>query len=459
MESQFVDSLWRESTERLGKVRQSLSADLQCDVVIIGGGYSGLWTAYYLKRLVPDCRIVILESNQIGFGASGRNGGWCSGFLPVTLGELEKTHGRRAAIEMYRESFRTLDEIEMVITELRIDCDFYRGGTINGATNLVQKSRVETEVSEMRRFGFGEDHYKILTSDELASRLNINRAIAASYTPHCAVVHPAKLIHGLAIAVESLGVKIYENTNVIEYSERCVKTKDQICSANIVIRATEGFTSRLKNQRRTLAPLYSYMVATEPLNPQQLSSLGWQNRETYHDARNMIIYAQLTKDNRIAFGGRGAPYHFASRVKPQYDTHDEIHEKIIRSMHDVFPISRELDVTHRWGGPLGVPRNWKPTVNFDPKTGLGSLGGYVGDGVAASNLAARTLAHLIVKDKHPLTALPWVNQPSRKWEIEPLRYIGINGLLKISESMDNYEAKNDKPDKIRSFILEKFLGD
>jgi glycine/D-amino acid oxidase-like deaminating enzyme len=459
MESQFVNSLWRESTERLVKSRHSLDHDLQCDVAIIGGGYSGLWTAFYIKKLAPDCRVVILESNQTGFGASGRNGGWCSGFLPVTLGELEKTHGRTAAIEMYTESFRTLDEIEAVITDLRIDCDFHRGGTINGATNLVQKSRVDAEVSEMRRFGFGEDHYRTLTAEELASRLNINRVISASFTPHCAVVHPAKLIHGLASAVESLGVEIYENTNVVEYSESQVKTKDHKCSANIVIRATEGFTSRLKKHRRTLAPLYSYMVATEPLNPRQLSNLGWQNRETYHDARNMIIYAQLTKDNRIAFGGRGAPYHFASSVKPEYDTHTAIHEKIIRSMRDVFPVSQELKVTHRWGGPLGVPRNWKPSVNFDPNTGLGSLGGYVGDGVAASNLAARTLAHLIVNDKHPLTTLPWVNQASRKWEIEPLRYIGINGLLKISESMDSKETKNDKPDKLRSFILEKFLGD
>ncbi|MFM8452542.1 MAG: NAD(P)/FAD-dependent oxidoreductase, partial [Acidimicrobiaceae bacterium] len=455
MEPQLINSLWRESSEGLVKNRQGLHKDLQCDVAIIGGGYSGLWTAYYLKRLAPDCRIAIFESNQIGFGASGRNGGWCSGFLPVTIGELDKTHGRSAAVEMYKESFRTIDEIENVITELQIDCDFHRGGTINGATNLVQKSRIEKEISEMQRFGFGEDHYRILTADELASRLNISRVTTASYTPHCAVVHPAKLIHGLARAVESLGVEIYENTSVVEYSERKVKTKNQKCSANIVIRATEGFTSRLKSHRRTLAPLYSYMVATEPLTSRQLSNLGWQNRETYHDARNMIIYAQLTKDKRIAFGGRGAPYHFASRVKPQYDMHTDIHEKIIRSMRDVFNVSRELKVTHRWGGPLGVPRNWKPSVNFEPKTGLASLGGYVGDGVAASNLAARTLAHLIVNDKHPLTVLPWVNQPSRKWEIEPLRFIGINGLLKISESMDSYETKNDKPDKLRTFILEK----
>lgn len=459
MEPQLVNSLWRESVKRLIKNRKSLNSDLQCDVAIIGGGYSGLWTAFYLKRLAPDCRIVIFESNQIGFGASGRNGGWCSGFLPVTIGELERTHGRSSAIEMYKESFRTIDEIKHVINDLEIDCDFHHGGTINGATNLVQKSRVENEISEMRRFGFGEEHFRTLAADELTHRLNIENIITASYTPHCAVVNPAKLAHGLANAVESLGVEIYENANVVEYGERQVKTRDHVCVANIVIRATEGFTSRLKRHRRTLAPLYSYMVATEPLNMRQLSTLGWQNRETYHDSRNMIIYAQLTRDNRIAFGGRGAPYHFASRVKPQFDMHTEIHEKIIRSMRDVFSISRELEITHRWGGPLGVPRNWKPSVKFDQKTGLGSLGGYVGDGVAASNLAARTLAHLIVNDNHPLTALPWVNQTSRKWEIEPLRYIGINGLLKLSESMDNYEAKHNKPDAIRSLILNKFLGE
>jgi glycine/D-amino acid oxidase-like deaminating enzyme len=458
METNLLNSLWRESSEYLAKSRRALDTDLQCDVAIIGGGYSGLWTAYYLKQFAPDCRIVVLESNQIGFGASGRNGGWCSGFLPVSLGELEATHGRQAAIEMYTESFRTLDEVERVIADQKIDCDYHRGGTINGATNLVQKSRIDAEISEMRRFGFDEDDYRIITANEVSSRIEIIGLASASYTPHCAVLNPAKLVHELANAVERSGVDIYENTNVVEYSPGLIKTDHAICKAGVVIRATEGFTPRLKRHRRTLAPLYSYMVATEPLNARQLSDLGWQNRETYHDARNMIIYAQITKDNRIAFGGRGAPYHFASRVKPQYDTHTVIHDKIIRSMHNVFPVSREVAVTHRWGGPLGVPRNWRPTVNFDEKSGLGSLGGYVGDGVAAANLAARTLAHLIQGDNHPLTGLPWVNHPSRKWEFEPLRYIGINGLLKISESMDKYEAQHNKPDRVRSFILNKFLG-
>jgi len=171
----------------------------------------------------------------------------------------------------------------------------------------------------------------------------------------------------------------------------------------------------------------------------------------------MIIYVQITSDGRIAFGGRGAPYHFGSRVKPEYDNHNEIHQRIISSMHEIFPFTKDLEITHRWGGPLGVPRNWKPSVNFDPQSGIASLGGYVGDGVAATNLAARTLAHLITGDQHPLTNLAWVNHPSRKWEVEPFRYFGINGLLRLSSSIDKHENKTGKPDKLRSNILETFI--
>ena len=437
--------------------RQPLLQDLSCDIAIIGGGYSGLWSAYYLKKLLPDSRIVIIEAKQVGFGASGRNGGWCSGFLPISLNEIEQKYGRSEAIKMYNESFQTLDEIERVIEDERIDCDYHRGGTIHGATNAVQQTRVRHDVEQLHDFGFGEEHIRLLAADEISSRLNINGLLTASYTPHCAVIHPAKLVQGLGRSVERLGVQIFEDTTVLGYSPGQVKTNSHTCRADIVIRATEGFTAQIKKHRRTLAPLYSYMVATTPLSASQLASLGWANRETYHDARNMLIYAQLTQDKCIAFGGRGAPYHFASRVKPQYDMHSVIHDKIIHSMHEIFKVSKELEITHRWGGPLGVPRNWQPSVNFERTTGLASLGGYVGDGVAATNLASRTLAHLIVGDNHPLTELAWVNQESKKWEVEPLRFIGINGLLKIFESMDRHEARTNRPDKIRSKLLDFFL--
>ena len=452
-----MNSYWRESVRSEIVSRDSLVSNIDVDIAIVGAGYSGLWTAYYLKKLRPDARVAVIESNQVGFGASGRNGGWCSGFLPMTLRELEKQHNRQAAIEMCRQSFATIDEIEKIIADENIDCDFHRGGTIHGATKPVQRNRVIEEVKELHSYGFSENDSRMLTLEEARDRINISGLLASSYTPHCAAIHPVKLVSGLAKVVERMGVKIYENSRVDEINSGTLNLKHSIVRAEVVVRATEGFTSQIKHHRRTLAPLYSYMVATEPLTKSQRDEIGWQNRETYHDARNMIIYVQITRDGRIAFGGRGAPYHFGSRVKPNYDNHDEIHQKIISSMHDVFPLTKDLNITHRWGGPLGVPRNWQPSVNYDPRLGLASLGGYVGDGVAAANLAARTLAHLVVGDDHPLTNLAWVNHPSRKWEVEPLRYFGINGLLRLSNSMDKYEYETGTVDKFRSKLLERFL--
>ena len=457
MERDGVNSYWQESIASSLVDRSSVDSNLDVDIAIVGAGYSGLWTAYYLKQLQPDARIAVIEANQVGFGASGRNGGWCSGFLPMTLSEIERQHGRQQAIEMYQQSFATLDEIEQVITLENINCDYHRGGTIHGATNAVQRNRVIEDVKQLHDYGFDDGDSRLLTLEESRTRINISGLLAASYTPHCAVIHPAKLVSALASVVERKGVKIYEHSRVVEISSRTLKMKDVRVRADVVVRATEGFTSQIRRHRRTLAPLYSYMVATEPLTKLQRDQIGWQNRETYHDARNMIIYVQITSDGRIAFGGRGAPYHFGSRVKPRYDHHDEIHQRIISSMHEVFPFTKDLEITHRWGGPLGVPRNWKPSVNFDPQSGIASLGGYVGDGVAATNLAARTLAHLITGDHHPLTKLAWVNHPSRKWEAEPLRYFGINGLLRLSSSMDKREYKTGKPDKLRSKILELFI--
>ena len=458
MVSKNLNSLWRDAAINDAAPREKLSSDIETDVAIIGAGFSGLWTAYYLKKLMPNSRIVIIDANEVGFGASGRNGGWCSGFMPNSIDELAELHGREAAIEMYRQSFATLDEIESVLVNENIDCDFHRGGTICGATNSVQASRVTSGITKFHDFGFTEDDIRQVSQTEVEHRINISNLQLASYTPHCAVIHPAKLVDGLARVVEKLGVKIYENSPVTQYQSGSIKTNHVTCRAQLIIRATEGFTSSIKTHRRILAPLYSYMIATSPLTESQLQTLGWKNRETYHDARNMIIYCQLTADKRIAFGGRGAPYHFASRVKPSYNTHPLIHEKICNSMREIFEKIGDLEITHKWGGPLGVPRNWNPSVNFDARSGLGSLGGYVGDGVAASNLAARTMAHLIAEDNHELTQLCWANNQSRKWEVEPLRYFGINGLLKISESMDAYESKTNSPDRIRTKILDTFLG-
>lgn len=452
-------SLWHDTLSSTEDVaRPSVEGILDTDVAVVGGGYTGLWTAYYLQKLRPDLSVAVLDANFAGFGASGRNGGWATAELAMGLDKMTSLHGAERSSAMFRAMFDTIDELQHVLATESIDCDFVKGGSLNAASHPVHVDRLTAQRDVWRRHGFGEEDIRWLNKGEVEDRLSASGLLGANFHPHCAAIHPAKLVRGLAQVVERSGATIYENSRVRKISPHRVELDHASIRAKFVIRATEGFTQSLHSHRRNLLPLYSYMVATEPLPPEVLRQLGWSGRETFKDARNLIIYAQITADNRIAFGGRGAPYHFGSAVKPEFDWDNSVHEKIIRSMRELFPMVRDAKITHRWGGPLGVPRNWHSFVNFDQATGMGSAGGYVGDGVAASNLAGRCLAHLINDDGHPLTKLAWVQHRSRRWEVEPFRYLGVNGLLKLSDQMDKHERRTGKPDRIRRKILDFWVG-
>ena len=229
-------------------------------------------------------------------------------------------------------------------------------------------------------------------------------------------------------------------------------------SADVVVRATEGFTARLPGHRRTVAPIYSLMIATEPLPESFFDHVGWAQRETFNDDRRLIIYGQRTADNRIAFGGRGAPYHFASAIKPEFDRHDGVQDSLRALLSELFPTIGDAKVTHRWGGPIGAPRDWFCSVGFDRAAGQAWAGGYVGDGVTTTNLAGRTLADLILHRDTDLVSLPWVNHRSRKWEPEPFRWLGINAMLRLPIGADRYEERTGKTERFRSKILQHFIG-
>jgi len=220
----------------------------------------------------------------------------------------------------------------------------------------------------------------------------MSKALGAGYTPHCAAIHPARLVRGLAETVERGGVTIYEQTRVVELGDHKVRCEAGTVSADVVVRATEGFTARLPGHRRTVAPIYSLMIATEPLPTSFFDEVGWAQRETFNDDRRLIIYGQRTVDNRIAFGGRGAPYHFASAIKPEFDRHAVVQDSLRTLLGEMFPALGDAKVTHRWGGPIGAPRDWFCSVGYDPVAGQAWAGGYVGDGVTTTNLAGRTLA-------------------------------------------------------------------
>jgi glycine/D-amino acid oxidase-like deaminating enzyme len=459
--------LWSDTSgatvESAANRRLPLDRHLDADVAIVGAGYTGLWTAYYLARLDPSLRIVIVEAETVGFGASGRNGGWASALLPMSLSSMAEKYGRDGALRMHRAMVDTLDEIERVITAEGIDCHFHRGGTLQISRTAAHTTRLVAEVDEYRAFGLGDDHLRWLDAGEASSMIAATRVAGGTFTPHCAAIQPARLVHGLADAVERRGVVIHEHSAVSRIDPddgrgaRVVTDRGAIRAA-CVVRATEGFTATLRGLRRRVAPIYSLMIATEPLPQAFWDEVGWHERQTFADARHLVIYGQRTADDRIAFGGRGAPYHFGSRVDSRFDVADDVHSGLHHTLLELFPALGDATITHRWGGPIGLARDWHCTVDHDRATGLAMAGGYVGDGVSTTNLAGRTLADLITSTTSDLTDLPWVGHRSRSWEPEPLRWMGINMMVRLPFGADEYEQRTGRSERWRTALLARVTG-
>ncbi len=435
-----------------------LPGDLDVDVAIVGAGFTGLWTAYYLATAQPDLRIAVCEREIAGFGASGRNGGWCSALFPASLAKLQRMAGRDQAVAMYRAMQDTVDEVGRVAAAEGIDCHWAKGGTVQLARSAAQLERAADEVAEARAFGFGEEDLRLLSAQEASEQVTATEVLGATFTPHCAAIHPARLARGLAEAVRRHGVSVFERTPVTEIAPGRLRTPRGTVTAEYVIRATEGYTPLLPGLHRAVAPVYSLMIATEPLPEETWQQIGLAGRPTFGDHRHLIIYGQRTADGRFAFGGRGAPYHLGSLIRPEFDRSPAVFAALRRSLAELFPVLGDVPVAQAWGGPLGVPRDWCASAGLDRATGLGWAGGYVGDGVATTNLAGRTLADLVLGQDTRLTHLPWVGHRSPDWEAEPLRWLGMNAGLRAMNWADQQEARTGRPSRVAR-LAGRFLGD
>ena len=424
--------------ERLPAPRPALPGDRDADVCIVGAGYTGLWTAYYLKQLDPALRITVLEARFAGFGASGRNGGWLSGLPPGHRGVLAKARGTDSVIAWQRALNDSVDEVIDVAAREGIDADIVKGGNLEVARTPAQAKRLRTVVDEDRSWGV--DGIEILTAEESEARIRVDSTVLSAFNPHCARVQPAKLVRGLADVVERLGVTIYEQTPVTEIAPGRADTPHGVLRAPVILRATEGFTARMRGLRRRWLPMNSAMIATEPLPAEVWDAIGWDGCETLGDLAHGFFYAQRTADGRIAIGGRAVPYRYASRIDNDGAVGQDTIDYLTHVLHTVLPQTRGVPIAHGWCGVLAVPRDWTATVRFDAATGLGEAGGYVGHGVTATNLAGRTCADLVLKRSTPLTALPWVGHRSRTWEPEPLRWLGVRGLYTAYKLADRQEA-------------------
>jgi glycine/D-amino acid oxidase-like deaminating enzyme len=456
-------SLWWDAIAGPLRPRPPLSGDLVVDVCIVGAGFTGLWTARALAQADPGLRIVVVEKEVAGFGASGRNGGWCSALFSTSDAALARLYGLDAMRRMRRAMQSTVDAVGTAAHEEGIDCHFAKGGTVDVARTPAQRARALADVEEARALGFGEDDLRWLDARDAGSLVGMAGILGATFTPHCAAIQPALLARGLGEAVERRGVTIHEHTEVIDIipggsgRSPLVRTTAGTIRADVVVRAVEAWTPTLPGEKRTLVPVYSLMVATEPLGDAFWDRAGLEARATFTDYRHMIIYGQRTADGRIAFGGRGAPYHFGSNVRPSFDSTPAVHALLRQTLVDLFPALDESRFTHAWGGPLGIPRDWHSSVGFDPRLGLAWAGGYVGDGVATTNLAGRTLADLITGSDSDLTHLPWVNHRSRPWEPEPLRWLGVNAGLWTMKLADRTEERKGHPSRLAR-QMERLLG-
>ena len=421
--------------------RAALNGDLDVDTAIVGGGFTGLWTAYYLKKLDPTRSVLVIERDHVGFGASGRNGGWVVGELAAGFDAYAERSGHDAAMRLTRAVFDSVDEIGRIVASEGINCGYAKGGTIRWARNDAQARRQVEEIEHEHRLGFTEEDFRLLSADDARAIGNATDVRSGIFFAHTAAVDPARLVVGLAAACEAAGVVIVERTAAASIDTGAVVTDRGTVRAAHVVRAVEGYTRDIDGERRRLLPVYSRMIATEPLSADRWDEIGLVDRSTFADDRYMVIYGQRTEDDRIAFGGRGIPYLFGSAIDPAGEVSESSHAKVERALRELFPALDGVEITHRWGGVLGIPRNWMPFVHHDADAGVLTAGGYVGEGVSPANLAGRTMAELIVGVESERVDLPWVKELPRRWEPEPLRWLGVRGSYRLMARADQIENR------------------
>lgn len=456
-------SLWWSTLPEPVVARRSLEEHLDVDVAIVGGGFTGLWTARELLRRDRDLRVCVLERSVCGFGASGRNGGWASALYPLSDQGVIARHGRASFDHLRHELQRSVIAFGEALDEDGIDAHYDRGGTLVFARSEVQAERLRRQVDSSRELGYGPDDLTWLSPGEASERGVVTNSFGATFTPHCARIHPARLVRGLADVVERLGGQIFENTKATRLlgarpgRSAEVVTETASVHATYVVRATEGFTPTLPGQRRHVAPIYSLMIASEPQPDSFWDEVGFSHNETFADDRHLIIYGQRTNDRRIAFGGRGAPYHFGSTVEERFDKSAKVFGLLEETLRELFP-SLEGDISYQWGGPLAMARDQSPSVLADYRSGLASAGGYTGDGVVMSYVAANALADLIIDPQNETwtTHLPFVQHRSKRWEFEPLRWLGINAGLGAASWADRVESRHERESRAGRW-LERFL--
>jgi glycine/D-amino acid oxidase-like deaminating enzyme len=432
-------SYWFDSLGAEPEPRSPLPGDCEVDVAIVGGGFTGLWTAYYLMRTDPSCRVAVIERETAGFGASGRNGGWCVALIHGLFDYYEQDPERGAAL---REAIKaTVDEVGAVCQAEGIEADFHKGGGLVVAINAPQAERLRAGLESERKIGWTEEDVRWLDPEEVSARIRASSNFGGTFNANTAAVNPAKLARGVADAAERRGAAIYEQTTALAIEPGRVLTSHGSVRAPRIVMALDAYGAQLPGGRRKIIPTYENMIATEPLSAQMWEEIGLAKRGLFGDASRLFTYAQRTADDRIAIGGRHIGYRYGSVISPRFEKSPYVERLIIDALREMLPQLGDFAVTHRWGGVLGLPRDLISSLSIDETTGIAGAVSYSGEGVCPSNLAGRTLSDFALGRKTPLIELPWVGHRSPRWEPEPLRWLGVRAGHTLNRSADRADTR------------------
>lgn len=424
--------------------RPELSGDVDADVCIVGAGFTGLWTAYHLKQIDPALRIVILERETAGYGASGRNAGWLSPLVPGNRRVFSKTAGtREAGVRLQRRMLEAVDEVLEIIRAEAIDADAIRSGNVVVARNQAAMQRLRNRLQGDRSWGLRADEGEELSAAGVAERIRVEGAIGGLFYPTVGRIDPGGLVRGLADVVERLGVEIRERSEVTAIEPGVARTRRGSVRARSVLRCTEGYSVDVARDPRRIIPINSSIIITDPLPQAVWDEIGWERKELFSDAAHVFSYSQRTEDGRILIGGRGNPYRFGSGTGGAGEVDRATIASLTGRLHSMFPATAEHGIAHTWSGVLGVTRDWCASVRFDRPSGLGHAQGYAGHGVTSAYLAAKTLAENVLGQRGGDADLAWAGRQTRNWEPEPIRWVGVHAMYRLFSFADWSEERSN----------------